>query len=144
MSNYESQDEYNSIRRIKLDGSIRWEISKLPERFRNISTVYDLSYEDYLSYINYAMSVCNFKNRKYTIHDFFSRYYTLKSGVSGPDGKDKICSVGVIGPGGVDYELHRFCDDEDYRIKLCETDIGLMVYFINLETDEKIDISGNL
>jgi len=131
--------DYQSIRLMKLRLN-QSQLDSLPEEFRNIPRSYDISYDEYIDYITHAKSIINFRSEKYTIHAFISRYYTFKI----ENNKPVICEYGVCidtSSGKEDYQLKRIYEGETHRLNMSNTEVGMYVTFIDLQTGNKIDLS---
>jgi len=129
--------EYNDYPHLKDDTLFAEELHKLPEKFRNLPTTYTISYNDFVKYVNIAKSTCDLKpGSMYTMHAYFSRYYTCKLN---ENGEHIICSVGVT-YNNIDYELNRFSEDENYRLEFHSCSFATFITFIDLETGQKIGI----
>lgn len=129
-------EEYKDYRNLKNDRLFIEELHKLPEKFRTLPTKYTISYKDFVKYVDLAKTIYPIPDGKYTIHAYFSRYYTCKLN---ENGEHIICSVGVTN-NKKDYELNRFDKDENYRIDFDGCSFATFITFTDLITDKKFEI----
>ena len=131
-------DEYDFLGSDILDGS---EFGKLPDKFKNIQREYKLSRENYIKYLQIANDSCNKGiHNQYTFLAFSSSFYIFKFG----DSKDILCSIGIrTGTNNLktDTILEEFYKDEDYRIDISSTHVGLYCKLTDLSTSKEYDLS---
>ena len=98
---------------------------------QNFTKKYFISYDDYIKYVRLTKRLAP-RSFQYTFHG----YYTGKN----INGEYTICSVDVIDPNNIDYELNRFETDDNYRIDFVHCSITSFITFTDLETGIKVSL----